>query len=284
MTASTSASLTSRSTVRSIRATRELFVNLVQRELRAKFKTTALGWLWSLMNPIAQVLIFTIVVKFIFRVKLSPGAHGVDFFPAWVLCGVIVWNFFTIAATMGLNSLTDNANLVQKAAFPRAQLILSAAVAQAVTSGIEVAVLVVLLLCLGVVPFLWLPLVFVIYGALLAFTVGLAFLLSIANVYFRDTSHLMGIVFQVWFYATPIIYPFEQLTTLKNEGKLAPWLLDLYQLNPMVDTVTCVRDALYYQRFPSPFMLGYAVAASLATLVVGWLVFKRFEPRLAEEI
>lgn len=258
----------------------ELFANLVQRELRSKFKTTALGWLWSLANPLAQVVIFTIVVKFIIRVQPDPGANGLDSFPVWILCGIIVWNYFTSAATLGMLSLTGNANLVQKAAFPRALLVGAATTAQAVTSLIELGVLLVVLTALGVLPFLWLPIAVVAFVAVMAFSTGLALLLAVGNVYFRDTSHLMGIVFQLWFYATPIIYPYQHLTEVITNQ----WILLLYKANPMVQAVNTVRDALYYHRLPSAASFVYLVCASVSVLVIGWLVFRRFEPRLAEEI
>lgn len=268
-------------TLRDLVPARELFLNLVQRELRGKFKTTALGWLWSLANPIAQVVIFTIVVKFIFRVEPSTGVNGLNSFPFWVLCGIITWNFFTAGATASMLSLTGNANLVQKAAFPRALLIGSSTAAQGVTSLIEFGVLLVVLVLLGAMPFLWVPLALVALLAVLAFTTGVGLLLAIANVYFRDTAHLMGIVFQLWFYATPVIYPYEHLT--KVLGSDGPLLL-LYNANPMVQAVNVVREALYYHQWPSALSLGYLVVASVAVLLIGWSVFRRFEPRLAEEI
>lgn len=273
-----------RASIRRATNAHELFVNLVQRELRGKFKTTTLGWLWSLFNPLAQVLIFTAVVHFIFRVHPDPGANGLDSFPVWVLCGIITWNYFTAATTMALNSLTSNANLVQKSAFPRALLVLGATAAQAITSLIEIGVLLVLLVVLGVFPFAWLPVVILAWIFLVMFSTGFGLLLSIANVYFRDASHLMAIVFQVWFYATPVIYPLSQVRNYAESGKLPEWLWVTYNANPMVHLVEVVRDALYYQRFPPLLGTTYAVAVSLLVLVLGWTVFHRFEPRLAEEI
>jgi ABC-2 type transport system permease protein len=90
----------------------------------------------------------------------------------------------------------------------------------------------------------------------------------------------MVIVFQLWFYATPVIYPYEHLTkVVTNE-----WVLVLYKANPMVSAVNIVRDALYYHRWPGAASVSYLVVASVAVLVIGWAVFRRFEPRLAEEI
>lgn len=266
--------------LRELRGYGELFWNLLQRDLRSKYKRTVLGWGWSMVNPLAQVLMFTFVVSLIFRIAPPAGANGVDSFPVWLLCGLLAWNFFVLAASTGMRSLLDNANLVQKSYFPRSVLVAAVTVAQLATLLIEMSVLSVILLIVGIVPFLWLPGVLVLLLLLVAFVTGLSLLLSVTNVYFRDVAHLMGLVFQVWFYATPVIYPFQAV--LDNVD--LPWLVALYQLNPMFHFVEGLRDLLYYQQLPSLASSLYMVGSGLGALVLGWLVFQRFEPRLAEEL
>jgi ABC-2 type transport system permease protein len=259
---------------------REVFVNLLLRDLRSKYKRTVLGWGWSMINPLVQVVVFTFVFRLIFRAAPPPGAGGVDSFPVWILCGLIPWNYFVISVNAGIASLTDNANLVQKTYFPRVLLVASATLALVVTLLIELAILCLVLVAVGILPFLWLPAALGFVVLLALFSTGLALLLSITNVYFRDTSHLMGLVFQVWFYVTPVIYPYQQLLAHVH----VDWLLRLYQVNPMFHFVEGFRDVLYYQQVPGLVGVGYAVLAAVATLVLGWWVFQRFEPRLAEEL
>jgi ABC-type polysaccharide/polyol phosphate export permease len=259
----------------------ELFGNLLQRDLRSKYKRTVLGWGWSMINPLAQVVIFTFVFRFIFRAAPPPGANGVDSFPVWLLCGLLAWNYFTIASSAGMHSLMDNASLVQKSYFPRALLIAATTVAQIVTLLIEMVILGVILLIVGIMPFLWLPGVLVVLALLASFVTGFSLVLAVTNVYFRDTSHLMGLVFQVWFYATPVIYPYQSLVA---HAARVPWLLWIYKANPMFQYVEGLRDLLYYQRLPGPGSMAVMAVAGLGMLVIGWTVFLRFEPRLAEEL
>lgn len=266
--------------LREILDSRELFGNLVMRELRSKYKATVFGWLWSLINPLAQVVVFTFVAKVIFRVQPLPGANGLDLFPVWVLCGILPWTYFTTAVTQSMLSIVGNANLIQKSYFPRSLLVSSTTVAQAATFGIEMLVLLVVLTVVGAFPLLWVPLAAVAVVLLICFATGFGLLLAVANVYFRDTSHLIGIVLQVWFYLTPVIYPVEQVQTYVK----SPVLLLLYKLNPMYQAVEAIRDALYYQTAPSFLSMAYFALVALGCLLVGWLVFHRFEPRLAEEL
>jgi ABC-2 type transport system permease protein len=263
-----------------LRSYRELFVNLLLRDLRSKYKRTVLGWGWSMINPLVQVVVFTFVFRLIFRAAPPPGANGVDSFPVWILCGLLAWNYFVISVNAGIASLTDNANLVQKTYFPRVLLVGSATLAQVVTLLIELGILSLILVVVGIIPLLWLPMALVLVVLLAALSTGLALLLSVTNVYFRDTSHLMGLVFQMWFYATPVIYPYQQL--LENVD--LPWLVRLYQLNPMFHVVEGFRDVLYYQEMPPAGSLAYLTGAAVVALVGGWWVFQRFEPRMAEEL
>lgn len=258
----------------------ELFTNLLLRDLRSKYKRTALGWGWSMINPLAQVVVFTFVFRLIFRAQPPEGANGVDSFPVWLLCGLLAWNYFTIASNAGMRSLMDNASLVQKTYFPRAMLVAATTVAQVVTLLVEMAVLCVILVAVGIVPLLWLPGVAGVLVLLVCFVTGFSLVLSVTNVYFRDTSHLMGLVFQIWFYTTPVIYPYQQL--LDSVG--VRWVSVVYEANPMFHFVESLRDLLYYQQLPGPVSAAYMVLSGLGMLALGWVVFQRFEPRLAEEL
>lgn len=258
----------------------ELFVNLLLRDLRSKYKRTALGWGWSMINPLAQVIVFTFVFKLIFRAQPPVGANGVDSFPVWLLCGLLAWNYFVISSNAGMRALLENASLVQKTYFPRALLVASSTVAQVVTLLIELGVLTVILVLVGIIPLLWLPGVLLLTVLLACFTTGLSLVLSVTNVYFRDTSHLMGLVFQIWFYVTPVIYPYRQLL----ENVQLPWVQFVYELNPMFHFVEGMRELLYYQVLPGPLSTAYMVLSALGMLGVGWFMFCRFEPRLAEEL
>ncbi|HYT10194.1 MAG TPA: ABC transporter permease [Mycobacteriales bacterium] len=263
-----------------LRGSRELLVNLTLREVRGKYKRTALGQGWSLLNPLVQMAIFTVVFGVLIKIKPDPGdPSGLQVFALWLVAGLLPWAFFSNAVTGGMGALIGNANLINKVYFPRETLVLSTVFSWNVSFAIELAVLTVVLLLFGGSPLLFLPLVVVAVLLLTAFSLGIALALSVANVYFRDTQHFMALFMQVWFYATPIVYPFSYV-----QRNASPTVETLYRLNPMERFVTVFRTLLYDNRLPAlGDSVSIVVAAGLA-LVVGWWLFRRYEGRLAEEL
>ncbi|MBD7920213.1 ABC transporter permease [Cellulomonas sp. Sa3CUA2] len=272
--------------VREVVASRELLVNFVRRELRSKYKGTFLGWAWSLINPLATTLIYTAVFAVVMRVQPPVGVDGLTNYALFLLCGLLPWNFLAVAVQGGQTVLLDNGNLIKKTYFPRRLLLLSHIGAGFVTFLVEMGVLVVVFAFFGVNALPWIPLLLVIMVLFAAFGLGLALALSVANVYFRDVAHFVGLFMQIWFYATPIVYPLALVQGLG--GGTGRWngipLADLATLNPAVAFIEPIRDMFYDGTFPEPRYLLAAVGWALLTLLVGNLVFRRLEPRLAEEL
>jgi ABC-type polysaccharide/polyol phosphate export permease len=266
-------------------ASRELLSNLVLRELRGKYKGTALGWFWSLLNPLAATLIFTVVFGAILRVTPTVGANGVQNYTLFLLCALLPWNFFSGVVNAGMAAMLDNANLIKKTAFPRHLLVLAASTSLAVTFCIEMLVLVVALLVLGINPVLWLLPTVLLMVLLAVFATGLALMLSVANVYFRDSAHVTTIALQVLFYATPVIYPITLVSDVSPDSLVARLHIDaLYFANPLVHFVEAFRALLYEQQIPGAATIAVVVLSSAASLALGWTVFQRFSGRLAEEL
>jgi ABC-type polysaccharide/polyol phosphate export permease len=276
-----------------LRGSRELLINLTLREVRGKYKRTVLGQGWSLLNPIATMLIFTAVFGLLLRIKVPAGnPSGVDVFALWLVCGLLPWNFLTNAMTGGMGALVDNANLIKKVYFPREVLVAAIALSSDVTFLFELSVLALALLIFGSFVLPWLPVAAVFVVLLTAFALGLGLALSVANVYFRDTTHFMNIVLQIWFYATPVVYPISYVHAAAEKldqkgfrplGHHFP-LEFLYRLNPMERFVNCFRAILYDNRWPSLADSCYVTAAAVVSLVLGYAVFRRYEGRLAEEL
>ncbi|MEO7124046.1 MAG: ABC transporter permease, partial [Lacisediminihabitans sp.] len=171
-------------------ASRELLANLTMREVRGKYKRTVLGQLWSLANPLALMLIYTFVFGFIFRVKPAAGdPSGLDVFALWLLCGLLPWTFFATVVNVGIGSLVANANLIQKVSFSRIVLPLSVVASTGYNWLFEMAVLVIALSIVGGFVLPWIPLLLVIMVLLALFGSGVSLMLSVANVYFRDTEY-----------------------------------------------------------------------------------------------
>lgn len=270
-------------------ASRELLANLTLREIRGKYKRTVFGQLWSLANPLALMLIYTFVFAFIFRIKPEAGdPSGLDIFALWLLCGLLPWTFLSSVITQGLGSIVDNANLIQKVAFSRIVLPLSLVGSAGYNWLFEMAVLVVALSVVGAFVLPWIPLLLVIMVLLATFGAGLALMLSIANVHFRDTQYFLTIVLQLWLYLTPIIYPAsmvdEQSDRIGGLFGTSVTIGDVYHLNPMEHFVIVFRQLLYDNRWPDLGEWLMCVFWALVSLTVGMIVFRRNERNLAEAL
>lgn len=266
-------------------AWRELLVNLTLRELRTKYKRSVLGWAWSLLNPLALMLIYTLVFRLFLRVPPPTGtSSGLTSFPLFLLAGLLAWNFVVNATNGSIDTLLTNANLIKKTYFPRELLVASQVTSWLVSFLIEILLLCVAFLAAGnlVLPFL--PIVLLIIIALAAFVTGMGLAFSVVNVYFRDVRHLAGIAFQLWFYVTPILYPVS-LVPERAEilGADVP-ARTIYNLNPMVGFVEAMRDCLYDLRMPSAGRILSILVLSASTFFAGLYLFRRFEGRLAEEL
>ncbi len=263
--------------VATYRASRELFSNLALRELRSKYKRSFLGWAWSLANPLAMMLVYTLVFKYFLHIKPAPGnPSGLDVYALFLLCALLPWNFFQLSVMSCLGSLIGNESLIKKTYFPREVLPGATVGANLVSHLIEMGLLLVALLAFGN----WRALVFMPFVVLLTllmalFALGLGLMLSAFNVYYRDIQHFMGILFLVWLYMTPVIYPLSVVPARYQS---------LLKINPMTDAVLSYRAAWYDGTHPGWLQLGYFAAWAIGTFVVGMIVFNRLEAGLAEEL
>jgi ABC-2 type transport system permease protein len=266
---------------------RELLQNLTNREVRGKYRRTALGQLWSLANPIAAILIYTFIFSFIFRLPAQVGdPSGLNNYALWLVCGLLPWLFFNRVLTIGVDSLVANAGLIQKVYFPRIVLPLSLANATLFTWVLEMGVLVVALSLLGSFVLPWLPLLALFMVVFALFSVGLAMVLSIVNVYFRDLSYLLTLVLQFWFYLTPILYPVEMVQTQSDRlgglGGTSITLVNLYQLNPVEGFIQIFRNLLYDNAMPELQTVLIAMAWAIGAFGAGIWLYAKKERSMAE--
>jgi len=260
-------------------------VNLTLRELRGKYKRSVLGWSWSLLNPLATMLIFTIVFQYFLKITVPPGApSGLRSFAFYLLIGLLPWNFLSNGLNGSMGALVGNSNLIKKVYFPREVLVAANVASWVVSLLIELAVLAIALLIAGnfVVP--WLVPMLVLIVIQTVFVLGIGMALSVLNVYFRDTQHLLGILLQLWFYATPIVYPLTVVPRTASVFGYSVPLRTLYGLNPMVRFVEAYRDCFYNLRFPPFGDVAFLAAIAVVTLVAGAAIFAHLEPKLAEEL
>jgi ABC-type polysaccharide/polyol phosphate export permease len=268
------------SSLTEVAASRELLWNLTLRELRGKYKRSALGWTWSLVNPLVTMAIFTVVFGVFLKASPDRGdPSGLDVFALWLLCALLPWNFVANTLNGGAIALVGNGNLIKKVYFPRQTLVGAVSGANLVNLLIELGVLCVALLVAGNNVLPWIPGALVVTALLVVFTTGLSLALSVLNVYFRDTQHFLAIFLQIWFYASPIVYP-EKLVREHVSG--AVWTV--YEANPFYRFADAYRDLFYDLRWPSLATWGLLLAWSAVSILAGWWVFNRLEGRLAEEL
>lgn len=263
-------------------ARRELLWNLTLRELRGRYKRSLLGWGWSLLNPIAFMLVYTFAFSVILDANPEPGnPSGLSSYAFYLLCGLLPWSFFNISVTTAMTSVVANGSLVRKVAFPREHLVVSTIAAGLFTLAVEISVLTVALLVAGNMVLPWLPLVVVTSFLVALFATGFGLALAALDVYFRDMAYLWSIAVQAWFFATPIVYP---LSIAERQLADRPTLLRIYNDLPMAVVVRIFRNLMYDLRMPRLLDFGLLTGYAVVALLAGWWIFDKLEGRFAEEL
>jgi ABC-type polysaccharide/polyol phosphate export permease len=263
--------------LRTAMAHRNLLYLLSLKELRTRYKKSVLGWAWSLFNPLSQMVIFSVIFIYVFKqVPPTGDPSGLKNFPLYFLSGLLPFNFFSIGIGASIGAVQGGAGLIKKVQFPHEHLVFSVIAAQFVTLCIELALLVVVLLLAGSMVLPWLPLLFVVLIFLALFTSGVALFLSAANVFYHDVNYLWGILSQILFYATPVIYNPATLT-------LRP-LKILATYGPTGGFITAIHNIVYDARVPSAGRMLELLVLGVGTFMIGLWIFNRLSPRFAEEM
>lgn len=253
----------------------ELLRALLRRELRAKYKGSALGILWSYLHPLFMMAVYTLVFSVLWR------AVTVEHYPLFVLAGLAVWAFFQAAVQAGTASLTENANIIKKVWFAREVIPAAVVLSQTVTAGVMFAVVIPVDLVVVPQTIKTVALAVPMFAGLFCLTLGLAWALSTANVFFRDIEHLLGVTFLPWFFLTPVFYSLEQLPGAADH----PLLVEILRYaNPVTPYVEGIRGAILEASVPSPAILAYTLLVGPAVALLGLVVFQRYEDRFAVEL
>jgi ABC-type polysaccharide/polyol phosphate export permease len=268
------------SSARQLVARRELLWNLTLREMRGRYKRSVLGWAWSMLNPLATMLIYTFVFSVVVSADPPVGdPSGLDNYAMFLLCGYLPWSFFAVSTSVAIQSIVANGRLVQKVAFPREHLVVSVVGAGLVTFLIELTVLCIALLVLGNMVLPWIPVVIGLSAILAVFATGFGLAVAAANVFFRDLTYLWSIISQAWFFATPLVYP-----AFLVEDKVPGWAFSIYQHLPMAVIVRTFRSVLYDTQWPALGDVGLMAVYAAVVFAAGWWIFDHLEPRFAEEL
>jgi lipopolysaccharide transport system permease protein len=253
-------------------AYRYLFEQMVRRELRAKYKGSALGVLWYIVNP----LVLMVVYATMFSTLL--GAVDIDDYPLFLLIGLIVWTFFSQSLLSSSTALVEQASLVSKVRFPRETVPAAVVSVQLVPFAVLLAVIIPLSIIIrdsASAALLLLPLVIV---CLYAFTLGLSMVASVLHAYYRDVQPVLAAVLLPWFFVTPIFFEIDALPGLANHPNLEGLLR---WGNPIAPFIEAIRAILYSGDAPQLNTCLYVLGVTAITAVGGRAVFKRMEGELA---
>lgn len=264
---------------------RELLESLVVRDLKARYKNSILGFLWSLVNPLLLMTVFTVV----FTIML-PNV-SIPKFPVFVLCALLPWNFFHTSVIGATNSIVQNGHLIKKVYFPREVLPISTVLSNFVNFLLSLPVLFLFIIIFRVPLTAWLVYLPLIMAVQVAFTIGIALVLATVNVFYRDTGVIMEVLMQAWFFLTPVFYPVDILPEWRTLlGVALPIRRLTYILNPMASIIASYRSVLYGFTDgspPAPPALDFfsrTIVTSLIFLVIGYAFFTRYSHRFGEEV
>ena len=255
---------------------RELFGNLFRRDLQAKYRGSALGVLWTIVNPIMLMGVYLLVFSVVWKSPFANGGH----YPLFLLSGLAIWTFFAAALQSATRSMLDNANLIRKIRFPRQLVPLSVVVAHLVSFGVMLALLLVInaiaLPRARATELLAIPLAALVLGLVS----GLALAAASLNVLFRDIEFIVAALLVPWFFLTPIIYPLTSGAIAKHHHVIEA----IHWLNPLSPAVEAVRAPLFLGTMPFWGDAVYLVVACAAALALGAWVFTRVDDQIAIEV
>jgi lipopolysaccharide transport system permease protein len=247
---------------------RALIQTLVMRDLKARYRGSALGLLWTLMNPLLHMAIYSLVFSIYLRTNIER-------YPAFLLCGLLPWICLSSSLLTGANAVVEGGSLLKKVFFPPQVLPMVTVMANFVNFLLGIPVLFVILLFFGVRlgwTLLALPPIMAIQ---FAFTLGLTLIISAASVRYRDIPHILGHLLTFWFFLSPIVYPVAHVPEQFRA---------LLSFNPLTPFIVAYQDTLLYNKAPSWEALGAMFLMGASALFVGVLVFDRFRWSFAEEV
>ena len=246
-----------------------MIVSLVRKDLRGRYKGSVLGFLWTFVNPLLQLIVYSIVFSIIVKM-------GIDNFSMFLFVALVPWIFFSSCITSGSTVILQQQDLVKKIFFPREVL----PVAYVTSSFINMLFSFIVIFVASIVTnhgmnpaaLLFLPLIMLIEYIL---ALGFSFVASAITVYFRDLEHILNNLSMAWMYLTPILYTQEMVPEQYKP---------LFNLNPMTPIIIAYRDILFYKRIPSLNTLIGASITGVVSLILGFILFNKLKKGFAEEM
>lgn len=246
---------------------REMIINLVKKDLRGRYKGSVFGFLWTFINPLFQLLIYTLAFTYILD-------SGIEQYYLWLFVALIPWIFFSSSIVGGSTSIRASKDLVTKIYFPREVLPIAYVTSCFVNMLLTFIIIFITVIIAGRgihLSICMLPVVWIIEYIL---ALGMAMFFSAITVYFRDMEHIMGIILQGWIYLTPVLFQIPDKAVAKA----------IMTVNPMSPIILAYRDILYDGVFPSSERLLYSLGFALFFFFLGFFAFGRLKRHFAEEL
>lgn len=248
---------------------REMINGLVRKDLRGRYKGSVLGFAWTFINPLLQLIVYTMVFSVIMR-------NGIQDYYVFLFVALVPWIFFSASITGGSSSVLASGDMVKKIYFPREVLPIAYVTSAFVNMVLSFVVVLFVLLVTGYginfVALLYLPIIMLVEYLL---ALGIAFITSACTVYLRDLEYILGIIAMAWQFLTPVMYASDMVPDR---------LLPIWNLNPMKSVIEAYRDILYYQQVPQLGTLMVAVLLGVGFLIIGAIVFDKLQKGFAEEL
>ena len=260
--------------LRSLWQSRGFVLGSVQRDFQARYRNTMLGAVWTVLNPLAMILVYTVIFSQVMHSRL-PGDVSRFGYSIYLCAGILSWGLFAEIATRAQQMFIDHANLLKKVSFPRICLPMIVASNALLNFAIIFALFTAFLVASGQFPGAVFALLLPLLVLEVALAIGLGLVLGVLNVFFRDVGQFFQIFIQFWFWFTPIVYP---------AAILPPALRDLLALNPMAAIVAGFQDVLLHGRAPAWSSLLPAALCALLLCVLGWRLFKKRAGEMVDEL
>jgi ABC-type polysaccharide/polyol phosphate export permease len=258
---------------------RALVLAFVKRDVSTRYRASAIGWLWALAQPLAQLIVFSAVFGLILKVEPPPlgNGSGSGSYPAFLFTGIVTWGVFTGTLTVSMTSLLSVGDLLRKVHFPPFAPVLGSTLVQFLQVLLEFGALIVVLVFLRNVGWTWVLAVPILLGLLLL-SQGVGLIVSVLNARFGDTQYVVGVVLGILYFATPILYPLSRL-----DGVHSP-LAWVVRLNPLTWYVQGMHDVMYSLVAPSALAIAGMLAGGALVFVLGLRYFNRASRDIAESL
>jgi len=246
----------------------------VKREFQMKYLNSLLGWLWTIIQPLAMIIVYTVIFSQVMKARLA-GVDNTYAYSIYLCAGVLTWTFFGEIVGRAQNLFIDNGNLLKKLSFPKLCLPVILVLSASLNFGIIFSLFLIFLIITdqfpGIVMFAFIPVMLI----QVMFAIGLGMTLGVLNVFFRDVGQMINVILQFWLWPTPVIYP---------ANILPPAIKDYMVWNPMAPIIWSFQEIMVYQKYPDWSTLIYPFILATLFCFLGLRLFRKRSGEMVDEL